>query len=269
MIYSVSIALYIALGSPAVGMPVLTDQHVVHASYFEEWSDYQKIVKRYQAHHTESLKAERWVVQKVFYNIHRRLLKNYTPYATMKAMAEQGAYDCLTGSWVLGAAYHDLGFKVRVRELNFHTYVIVQGQGTYVIESTDSQFGVISNPDEIIAHEQRLADEDLHIWQQVQNRPDAASFLKTRSINTMVEFSQMAGLYYYNQAIAAWRKNAVKLAAGYLFLGFHYYQSERMEGFMKMLNEVQWAILGQDKTIADKLLKNYVQLVQAEKPVGQ
>lgn len=234
---------------------------------WQDWDTFDRQIARYQRKKDQYPDAERWLVEQVFYSTHRKFLKEYTPHASVEALIAEGQYDCVTGTWLMGVVYQRLGFTVTIREANFHVYLLLEGEeDEYVVEATDPKGGLYLGALAVQQYEREMAIASEQDWLMVSQKQDAAPFLRRHNVFKEVPLSAVPGLYYYNMAIAAMQEGDVTIAKDHLQEGLQYYRSNRMEGFMNMLNEMTWENLPQDKLLADQAVKKYVATMQPLRP---
>lgn len=227
-------------GWAATGIPVsggeerAPEQWVVDP--FAEWVEFQKLQSRWLEKQSRYPDHEAWLVRQIFRDSHRKLFRTYQEGASLEGLVEDGQFDCVVGSWALGSLFEAMGFKVTLRELNFHTYLRIEGQNVYVLEVTDPHQGVKEGEAVIADYEAWVHTQDLELWSGISTSPETAFFLRVAPVNNLLTLDQLPGLYAYNQAIRAWSEERHEDAWSWISLSTRHYSSTRTQGFSKLIS---------------------------------
>lgn len=204
---------------------------------------YEKNLSRFRKKQSRS-HDEQQLVKHMFYSLHRKALKRYDQYVSFAQMAATGKYDCLTASTLYAMYLDELQFKFDIVETEYHIYLkVYTADGTVMLESTDPLEGYIISDEAIKqAENSYVAAAGGNFKGIADNRAE-----KGKVINTSVNFTQLAGLHYYNQAIAAWNNNNILTARALAGKAYHLYPSERIASIHKLFSKGNPDLLARGK----------------------
>ncbi|MCX2744920.1 hypothetical protein OO013_13640 [Mangrovivirga sp. M17] len=87
---------------------------------------------------------EKKSLEKVFFKIHRKVLKEYKKYSEITSTLSNGEYDCVTGTALYAYVYQSLGLKTEIFETPSHVFLVIEANGKkYLIESTSPLNGFL------------------------------------------------------------------------------------------------------------------------------
>lgn len=176
-------------------------------------------------------RSEKRFLSYFFYQVHRKFLKQYRPHTTLYELLERGSYDCVTGSALYALLLEALGVSYQVNEFPYHVYLTVATAeaDTFLIESTDPQGGWVTNQTE----QKRRFD----FYSQVDEE-DQAYFQYDFTIRGTIDLTQLAGLSYFNEAVAHYNQRSIQQAVLLLHRAERLYASPRMEAFKTLVSSV-------------------------------
>ncbi|HLZ16910.1 MAG TPA: hypothetical protein VKQ08_07710 [Cyclobacteriaceae bacterium] len=173
-------------------------------------------------------KSEFRQVKQLFHRSHRKFLKNYKAYATPSDIFERGSYDCLSGTYLLSLGLDNLGIKHRIIETNYHIFLIAEtDRGDVLLESTDRFGGIIANPEKI---EERICNYRSNTTGNANQL-----YLSHVKIYHEILLPQLLGLFYFNQAVAAFHRNDLAASKWYLESAWKIYDNLRVYEFTPIL----------------------------------
>ncbi|GJM27384.1 MAG: hypothetical protein DHS20C17_00190 [Cyclobacteriaceae bacterium] len=176
----------------------------------------------------------------LYFKVHRKYLKRYQTPSTLSDLYSNQRYDCLTGTALYSMIFHKLGIQHNIVETTFHVYLTLNADGKNVIlESTSPLDGFITDPE--------LAQETITSYQQEgyqqegnQNSWSGQDYYKpTDQVNQIITLTELAGLQYFNQAVAAYNLKDLESAFDQMSKALSYYPSDRLKQMMViMLNTI-------------------------------
>lgn len=191
---------------------------------------FQKTLNRYKKKLQRSAN-EQYFVKHMFYSVHRKALKRYDQYVSFANTASTGKYDCLTASTLYAMYLSELQFDFDVVETEYHIYLkVYTAGGVVLLETTDPLEGYIVAEEEIKRAESNYATAAAGNFMGVANNQAE----RGEVINTGVTFTELIGLHYYNQAIAAWNNNNTSTARALIGKAYRLYPSKRVASLKKL-----------------------------------
>ncbi|QCK13751.1 hypothetical protein DCC35_02755 [Mangrovivirga cuniculi] len=107
------------------------------------------IIEHFEKRHSNKV-FDKNSLEKVFFKIHRKVLKEYNKYAEINSTLKDGDYDCVTGTAVYAYVYQSLGLKTEIFETPSHVFlVVVSNNRKYLIESTSPLNGFLEIDNDI------------------------------------------------------------------------------------------------------------------------
>ena len=188
------------------------------------------------------------VLRQIFEKSHQQLFKTYEQHSTFNDMLDQGTFDCVSASAALALLLDRYGFVYKVIETDYHVFIMVNHEGKdIVLESTLPIGGMITAPSEVASYlEGYKADDSINLKSLNQRLGAPKADLSDNAIFRKVNLTQLAGLQYYNDAIAHFNNQSFGKATDQLNKALVLYNSERIEG-LKDLAEEQANILASAK----------------------
>jgi len=180
------------------------------------------------------------LLRQIFEKSHQHLFKTYEQHSTFNDMLSTGMYDCVSGSAALGLLLTRYGFDYDIVETDYHVFVMVYLEDKNIIlESTLPIGGLMTAPSEVLAYlesykpkkDAKLESLNTRIGSQKIDISDNAIFRK-------VNLKELAGLQYYNDAIAQFNQQQFEKASTQLDKALRLYPSGRIEG-LKMIAQQQ------------------------------
>ena len=177
-------------------------------------------------------------LQYMYYKVHHKYLKRYTQYPDFLSLFEAGLYDCVTGTALYAYLLDTLGYTYTIQELEYHIYLLVwpretqnnSQQAYFLIESTDPQYGFVSNRSDI--------QKRIQWYNNEENSATAnANYQYNFEINNTINLIELAGLAYYNSAVAHYNHQQFAKAITQLKKAKFLYESQRMEAFMNLIDD--------------------------------
>ena len=195
--------------------------------YHQQLTEFLSRLRRKQ----QKYKSERRFLSYFFYKVHRQFLKHYRAHTTLYDLMEKGDYDCVTGSALYALLLDGLGFTYQIHEFPYHVYLTVTtaDQDTLLIESTDPLAGFVSD-----ATEQKKRFD--HYSQHPQDAN--AGYQYSFTIQENIGLVELAGLSYFNEAVAYYNHQEFQQALRWLRQAEHLYDSPRMEAFMRLVTNL-------------------------------
>ncbi|WP_200974344.1 hypothetical protein [Echinicola sp. 20G] len=183
-----------------------------------------------------------WFVGEIFYKSHQYVLKNYNRHSTFNETLENGSYDCVSGSAVLGLLLDRYGFDYEIIETDFHVFVLVHDNDkTYVLESTEPRSGFIKDQDEvkdyIAAFVPRKQNQSKRDRSELAGLSDGAG--EENTIYSSISLKELAGLQYYNDAVLHFNEGQQETALKQLKKAKGIYPSERVNAFDHYLSQLE------------------------------
>jgi hypothetical protein len=165
-------------------------------------------------------KDERNYIEWIYYRIHRKYLKRYKQYSSMKETLLFGKYDCVTGTALYATIFQSLGFDIAIKESTYHIYLLVDTHdGRVLIESTDPINGVITDP------------EIMSSWLSGNISLNASSDGQQPFepiLNKDITMDMLVGLLHFNQSVRFFNEGMFTHAMGYIEAAIDHYPSDRM-----------------------------------------
>ena len=172
-------------------------------------------------------KTDKAFIQQLFYQLHRKNLRTYREFTSLNSLLNYGEYNCLSASAFYGIILQELGYKVRFLETKKHICLLVTNSANehILLEATDPLFGFITEKEAINLKIKQLYASSSPLMQTGTNA----------RVFQVINFKQLVGLTYYNQA--AWQANHgnIKAAQQLLQLGEQWYPTHRFRSTRNLL----------------------------------
>ena len=177
----------------------------------------------------ERYRSEARFLSFFFRKVHRKFLKRYQGHTTLYELLEQGSYDCVTGTALYALLLDALDIPYQVHEFPYHVYLTVTtSQGdTIMIESTDPQYGFVTDPGEQAKREQHYSEAATD---------ESAEYQYGFTIRESIGLTKLAGLSYFNEAVDRYNQQQFQAARDLLRQASSLYDSPRMEAFARLMN---------------------------------
>jgi len=162
-------------------------------------------------------------LQKAFCQIHKDFLGDYSLNSPLAKTFQNKKFDCVASSALFALVLEYMGYTYQIHETATHAYIKIQTpKGDILLETTNASEGFIKFPTEIIQLEQT--------YNSLLPRHNHVDFVP---FNRIISLKELAGLQFYNQALAAMQDN--NFNKGNVLLRkakMLYYRSERVEKLM-------------------------------------
>ena len=181
-------------------------------------------------------KSEEQFLAFLFYKVHRKFLKFYNSYSTFDHLLARGYYDCLTGTALYAYLLEGLGLEYEIFETKYHIYLVVHAQGKNILfESTDPLNGFVNDPKEINDRVKAFEEDNLN------GKSNGAYYEFKADIFDAIDFMDLVGLLYYNQAVDAYNQQNFSTAIFHLEKAAKLYPSKRIEELtLVILEAIRW-----------------------------
>jgi len=221
------------------------------ADYFQAWFDHQGENElesnKYLLHELNEFikdldkqrhryKDQTRFLEYVYYKVHRTYLHQYQSPSPLKDLFEDRKYDCLTGTALYSIILEKLGVSYDIFETTYHIYITLNiNDKKVLIESTSPLDGFIVDEKMVTAALQHYQqDDESGIWANKEY------YQPLHSVNNRINLTELAGLQYFNQAVAAYNQRHLELALKDLSKALEYYPSHRLKEMMVvMLNTLE------------------------------
>ncbi|WP_194775112.1 hypothetical protein [Pararhodonellum marinum] len=189
----------------------------------------------------EKKRSNEKFLRKVFYNTQRILLVEYEIHSDFSGMLKNGVFDCVSGSAAFALLLERYGYDFKLIETDYHVFLLAySGKQTYVFESTDSLKGFKADQKNVEAFIASMLPTENNIDDLDLNR--RLSKLETNHANKKlfqtVDFQELAGLQYYNDAIDQFNQKSYKKAYYQLIKAAHLYPSERIIRLKNLMGQL-------------------------------
>ena len=170
----------------------------------------------------ESMNEKAWL-KEVFGFAQENVFEEYRLYTTTNELLNDGTFNCVSGTAFFALLLRQVGYEVTPFEMQHHVYLsVLSGSGKrYIIEATDKHKGVFRQGKYTAYY---LYNRQFGSWQQP------------------VTLHELAGLEWYNLAIAAYNQQSFEEAIYYCQEAQSYYpDSERiklLEGYVRYCAEL-------------------------------
>lgn len=220
------------------------------------YNDIIKDLRQKQERITSNERFLSWM----FYKVHRKYLKQYSPYSSLAETLLTGNYDCLSASSLYALLLQDLGYDSEVIETTYHVYLKIKTPAAnYLIESTDPISGFIANDHEIESRLNSFEDEP----QYLASLKDTYVF--QFNLNTTVSLTSLAGLQYYNEAVSSYNNKELLKTIDLLEKSAVFYHSSRITEFGLVLANALNLDESLDKFSKDKCLNRIGRFLEPTK----
>jgi hypothetical protein len=167
----------------------------------------------------------------IFNRVHRKFLKTYEDYVPFGNLFSSGSYNCLTAAALYALILDHFGYDYHVMETNYHIFILVATEdGKVLLETTDPQYGFVTNADEIAEKIKRYQEHKI----EVSSGKKSIYKFQFELFNE-VALEEITGLLYYNLAIDAYNKKEIDQSVSFLDKASWYYKSERIEEFSRVI----------------------------------
>ncbi|SDD69609.1 hypothetical protein SAMN04488104_10487 [Algoriphagus faecimaris] len=179
------------------------------------------------------------LLRSIFEKSHKYLFKTYEQHATFSQMLETGKYDCVSGSATLAMLLEQYGFDFEIIETDYHVFIITKLDGKEIIlESTLPIGGLITSPTEVQKYLSNYQGNQQNVNLSLNQRLGTPAIdYSDNSIFRKVDLQQLAGLQYYNDAIAHFNQQSYDVAVTQLQKAYELYPANRISGLKELAIE--------------------------------
>lgn len=145
-----------------------------------------------------------------------------------------GSYDCVSGSLILAGLLDYFGFDYEIKETTYYVFSKVKVDNEFIVlEVTDPINGFILDKEAQKAYMEK--------YQSAEAAPNQWSVLTTNqgdnapAIYRSINFQNLIGLQYFNQAINHYNNKNELLAYQFSVIALKMYKAEKIIGFSDFL----------------------------------
>ena len=188
------------------------------------------------------------LLRSIFEKPHRKLFKKYEQHSTFNMMLQDGKFDCVSGSAALGLLLDRYSFNYKIIETDYHVFIVVDyDEQDIIFESTLHIGGMISSPSEVEAYLAAYKPtRNSQFYPLNQRLGDPTQMLNDNSIFRKVSLHELAGLQYYNDAIAHFNQQMFTVASNQLTKALVLYPSDRIKDLKDLAIEQAYKTTGRD-----------------------
>lgn len=188
------------------------------------------------------------LLRSIFQKTHQKLFKKYEQHSSFNVMLQQGKFDCVSGSAALGLLLERYKFDYKIIETDYHVFTVIDFDGSDIIfESTLPIGGMITSPSEVSAYlESYQPVKNARLFPLNQRLGDPTQALNNNSIFRIVSLHELAGLQYYNDAIAHFNQQMFLDASKQLTKAIALYPSDRIKDLKDLAIEQAYKSTGRD-----------------------
>jgi len=199
-------------------------------AYADQFADFKDFVKKLEEKRLR-IKNDTRFIQKLFYKVHRKYLKNYKKYSDFESLLINGDYDCVTGTALYALLLEKFGFDIDIWETTYHTYLTVnlEGNDKILLESTDPLNGFVTGSEEIAAL--------ISTFQSASGANDE-EYTPVTVTQKIIELERLPGLLYFNVSVGLYNQYQPARALEKIHKGLDIYPSERLKYFNDFLEEI-------------------------------
>lgn len=198
-------------------------------------SKFQKLNVKLQKDFDRYGNSEKFL-KMLFFRSQQYLMDDYNQYASVEELIETGAFDCVSGSFLMAVFLDQYGFDYAIMETSFHVFLTVNAEGQKVIlESTDGFTGFISEKDEVIAYLSDFEKESKKNPLYLNPDQKLLKDLLQPSIYRAINLQQLKGLELFNRAIFYNNLMLYDIAFQKIKEAETLYPSERITALSKLL----------------------------------
>lgn len=188
------------------------------------------------------------LLRSIFEKSHKKLFKKYEQHSSFNVMLQDGKFDCVSGSAALGLLLDRYSFDYKIVETDYHVFIVVDYDGQDIIfESTLPIGGMIGSPSEVEAYLAAYKPaKNSQLYPINQRLGDPTQALNDNSIFRKVSLHELAGLQYYNDAIAHFNQQMFTDASNQLTKALALYPSDRIKDLKDLAIEQAYKTTGRD-----------------------
>lgn len=165
--------------------------------------------------------------QRIYRKIQQEFLDEFVQTCDITDLIEDKRFNCVSGSAIMAYFLESNGFNYSIEELPHHVFLTAKhGKQGFIMETTD-KLGLLKDTEQnrLVYHKDTI-DKSL-IFEQIGYNDNSDQ--KTLVVRGSVTMTQLAGLAYYNKAIASMNTGDFESAVVLLQKSHRLYASERIE----------------------------------------
>lgn len=188
------------------------------------------------------------LLRSIFEKSHKILFNKYEQHSTFNAMLQDGEFDCVSGSAALGLLLDRYSFDFEIVETDYHVFIVINyNKQDIIFESTLPVGGMISSPSEVATYLAAYKPaKNSQLYPLNQRIGDPTQALNDNSIFRKVSLQELAGLQYYNDAIAHFNNQMFVDASNQLTKALVLYPSDRIKDLKDLAIEQAYKTTGRD-----------------------
>lgn len=190
----------IAMPNDVKNEPLISSNEFI--TYWDSTSPkFQKLNVKLQKDFGRYGKSEKFL-KMLFFRSQQYLMDDYNQYASVEELIETGAFDCVSGSFLMAVFLDQYGFDYDIMETSFHVFLTVNVDGgKIVLESTDGFTGFINDKEEVRAYLKEFERESKKNPLYLNPDQKIVKDLLQPSIYRAINLQQLKGLELFNRAI--------------------------------------------------------------------
>jgi hypothetical protein len=198
-------------------------------------SKFQKLNTKLQKDFGRYGKSEKFL-KMLFFRSQQYLMDDYNQYASVEELIKTGAFDCVSGSFLMAVFLDQYGFDYDIMETSFHVFLTVNLEGQKVVlESTDGFTGFISEKEAVSAYLKDFEKQSKKTPLYLNPDQKLINKLLQPSIYRAINLQQLKGLELFNRAIFYNNNRAYDIAFEKIKEAETLYPSERIVALSKLL----------------------------------
>lgn len=195
------------------------DDELTPTKYNQYTAEFEELIHKLRQQKRE--KSPSRLLEKAFYLTHRKKLKSYASYTSMRELFEEGRYDCLTGTALFATLLDELEVAYTIHEFDFHILLIAHtNSGDILLEATDPINGFVTSQQEI--------NERLLAYTQKQELSGE------HPLANQIGLKEITGLQYFNLAARSFNEGDVLRANELIAKAAVLYPSERIKNMQQI-----------------------------------
>jgi hypothetical protein len=224
----------IALSNNSVNESLFSSNEFIN--YWDSTSTkFQKLNAKLQKDFDRYGNSEKFL-KMLFFRSQQYLMDDYNQYASVEELIETGAFDCVSGSFLMAVFLDHYGFDYAIMETSFHVFLTVNLKSSKVVlESTDGFTGFISEKEEVKAYLNEFEKEAKRNPLYLNPDQKLIQNLLQPAIYRPINLQQLKGLELFNRAIFYNNQMAYDLAYQKIKEAETLYPSERIIALGKLL----------------------------------
>jgi hypothetical protein len=188
------------------------------------------------------------LLRSIFEKSHQKLFKKYEQHSTFNAMLAEGKFDCVSGSAALGLLLDRYSFDYKIVETAYHVFIVIGFEDKDILfESTLPVGGMITSSSKVQAYLAAYKPtKNSELYPLNQRLGDPIQALNDNSIFRKVSLLELAGLQYYNDAIAHFNQQMFTDASNQLTKALALYPSDRIKDLKDLAIQQAYKTTGRD-----------------------